>query len=144
MADYINIERIEQKLQAIEVLIKTIRDDYPRPANPAIVVKKKAFAVKPTAKTAVKPTMAESPIKRFTPDEFIDFVRDNSYEKTFYDGIKRLYVRPTLDRKKWPLDVNNNEYLKLQDLCADFNYECIRDDPSKKTVYIVVPVTNET
>ena len=136
MADYSNIE---QKLQAIEVLIKTIRDEF-KPLQ-AIVVKKKATNVNHVTQVTHKTNQAVP--KRFTPDEFIDFVRDNSYEKTFHDGVKRLYVRPTLDRKKWPLDVNNKEYLKLQDLCADFNYECIRDDPSKMTVYIVVPVTEE-
>ena len=133
---------IEAKLQAIEVLINTIRDSVrdsvknSKPSPPIVIKKKKNTNSTPNNIKRFTP-------ERFTADQFIGFVRDNSHLKKFHDGVERLCVTKSLGRHLWPLDLENNEYKKLQDLCADFNFGCIRNDPSVPTVYIVTSVQVE-
>lgn len=124
---------LESKLVAIEALIASIRlndSEKPKGLDPKAVMYADPKAV------MHKPTKTE----RFTSDEFMDFLHKNSYDKKFMDGFTRRTVKPTIARNKWPLDMDGNEYPKLQDLCADFRLDCMRDDPKMTTMFIVLDV----
>jgi hypothetical protein len=122
---------IESKLVAIEALIASIRAEGGAAGGSAGGA---AGGMNISAPIYVKKTS-----KRFTADSFMDYLYKNSRDKTFADGVVRRTVGPTIPRAKWPLDMDGNEYPKLQDLCADFRIDCMRDRADHPTVYVVLP-----
>ena len=71
--------------------------------------------------------------ERWTEDNFFENMEKISYVKTFKDGSKKKVVNPP-SRALWPL-VEGKEYVKVQDLCADYDIDCIRDESPDQNEY---------
>jgi hypothetical protein len=82
--------------------------------------------------------------KRWEEDNFHANLKRFSYNKTFLDGsVKQVVACTKIPRWVWPLNTDGKMYQKIQDLCEDFDYQCIRDDPSKPTCWIVIDKSEE-
>jgi hypothetical protein len=71
--------------------------------------------------------------ERWTEDNFFENMEKISYIKTFKDGSKKKVVNPP-SRALWPT-VNGVEYAKVQELCADYGLDCIRDESPADNEY---------
>ena len=71
--------------------------------------------------------------ERWTEDNFFANMEKISYIKTFKDGSKKKVVNPP-SRALWPT-VDGVEYTKVQDLCADYDLDCIRDESPEQNEY---------
>lgn len=134
---------IVQKLDEIEALIASIRKDLG--IKSTLRLEAPEYKVtKPTKKEETKKEETkEAKSERYGDKNFIDALYDLAKEQTFKDGTTKLCVS-SLPRKKWPLTAEGKMYEKLQDLCADFDVECVRDDPTKPNVYIVLETVTPT
>ena len=84
--------------------------------------------------------------ERWTEDNFFENLEKLSYIKTFLDGSKKRVVNPP-SRALWPLS-DGAEYAKVQELCHDYDLDCIRDESpdqkeSKPCVYIILEHLSE-
>jgi len=127
---------LAQKLDQIEALVASIRADLGIKKELRLSAPEYVKQDKPEYKkvTVIK---KNAEIGRYTEDEFLDALYESSTLKKFKDGSMKRVVT-SLDRKLWPLTKEGEMYEKLQDLCADFDLEVVRDDPSKPNVYIIM------
>ena len=77
--------------------------------------------------------------KRWDENNLYTNLSKLAFTKTFNDGSKKKVVSCTsVPRWIWPLDRSGNMYEKIQHLVEDFDYECVRDDPKKPNMYIII------